>query len=351
MAMQWVELAQIGLEGRGWSQTQTPYDRLPLYAKGRVHPGLWRLSQHTAGMSVRFRTDSSRLTMRWQSRHPLRDNPYMSRLSETGFDLYVHYRGQWELLGICGAMSQGGTQQDLIMDLPREPRRYLMHLPLYNGLKEAALGVDAEAFLEPELPRDPGDQPPIVFYGTSITQGAFASRSGMSYPAILGRRLDWPTINLGFAGMGKMEPAMASLLAELPARAFVLDPVPNLSGPEIRERGVPFIETIRHAHPETPLVVMESVERTIAHHQPAWRVRLTDAQKAIREVYDRLVQRGDSTMHYLTADAILGLDGETTVDGTHPSDLGFVQMADALTPILRQYCSTAPFSLSDQRAT
>jgi hypothetical protein len=335
--MRWINLLDIGLEGRGWhgNDTAHPYDRLPAKAKSQVEQVVWDLACHSSGMSARFVTDSSCLELRWKLRFPLRDMLHMAKVAETGFDLYVQRGEGQDLIGACGATNQSETQASLAANLSRESRRYLVHLPLYNGPEYVHLGIDDDATLEPIPLRTADRHPPIVFYGTSITQGGFASRPGMNYPSILSRRLNWPILNLGFAGQGRMDAPMANFLSELPARAFVIDPVPNLYDPdEAVRRTAPFIQTLRRTHPTTPIILMESVIRTLSHHWPHWQRQVTVANAGFRQSYEQLRQ-GDANLHYVEGIRLIGDDGERTVDGTHPTDWGFAQIADVLLPLLR----------------
>jgi lysophospholipase L1-like esterase len=43
---------------------------------------------------------------------------------------------------------------------------------------------------------------------------------------------------------------------------------------------------------------------------------------------------GDAAVFYVPASSLLGADGEDTVDGTHPTDLGFQRMAEGMAPVL-----------------
>jgi lysophospholipase L1-like esterase len=56
---------------------------------------------------------------------------------------------------------------------------------------------------------------------------------------------------------------------------------------------------------------------------------------ALQQAYQTLLAEGVSNLQYLPGENLLGDDGEGTIDGSHPTDLGFVRMADALEPVLR----------------
>jgi lysophospholipase L1-like esterase len=173
-------------------------------------------------------------------------------------------------------------------------------------------------------------QKPLVFYGTSITQGGCASRPGMAYAAILGRRLDRPTINLGFSGNGRMDPEVASLLAELDPAVYVIDCVPNMGPADVASRTEPLVQRIRKARPQTPILLVEDRTYTNAPLLPALEQRHQASRQALRSAYEALTASGIKNLYYLEGETLLGDDREDTVDGSHPTDLGFMRMADAL---------------------
>jgi lysophospholipase L1-like esterase len=149
-----------------------------------------------------------------------------------------------------------------------------------------------------------------------------------------GRRLDRLAINLGFSGNGKMEPELADLLADLDPVVYVLDCLPNMTAEEVERRVEPFVRRLRAAHPATPIVLAEHRSYSNAALVPAQRERNVASRAALKSAYDRLVAAGVKGLVYLTGDPQLGDDGEATVDGSHPTDLGFLRMADAFGAVL-----------------
>lgn len=266
--------------------------------------------------------------------------PHMTAAGVSGLDLYVRDAGQWRWIG--GSRPQNGKVSDqlLVRGLSRAKREYMLYLPLYNGIDSIELGLSPDATFEP-APDRYTDRKPIVFYGTSITQGGCASRPGMAYPSILGRALDWPTINLGFSGNGKTEPEMAALLAELDPAVYVLDSLPNLTVEQVGERVEPFIKTLRASHPETPIVLVENLSYPDATLIDARRTKVVEANALLGKLYADLKKAGDKHLHYIAATSLLGGDGEDTVDGTHPTDLGFSRMAQGMEPVLREALADA----------
>ena len=241
----WFDIRCLDVEGRGWNDTKTFYDRLPARAEAKVRDPVWKLSHHSAGMRVRFVTDSSALHARWVLTNPWLYLQNMAATGVSGLDLYVRTEeGRWRFLA-AGLPSAQTNSVTLAENLVPGKREYLLYLPLHNGVQSVELGLASGATLAKAGPWGPGERKPIVFYGTSIQHGLCASRPGMVHSAILGRRFNWPTVNLGFSGQGKMEPAMADLLAELDPAIYVLDCLPNLVAAEVKERVEPFVRTLR----------------------------------------------------------------------------------------------------------
>jgi hypothetical protein len=168
---------------------------------------------------------------------------------------------------------------------------------------------------------------PVVFYGTSITQGGCASRPGMAYPALVSRALDVPIINLGFSGNGQMEPELADLLAELDPAVYVLDALWNMTPQFVAERTAPFVRKLRAAHPNTPILLAEDC--TVRGNIPTAKGRI------LREVFAGLQQEGVTGLHFLSAEGMMGPDDQGTVDGCHPTDLGFMYQAEVFVKALR----------------
>jgi len=327
------DIRALGIEGQGWTDLAHPYDRLPAKAEGVVRDPVWGLSHNSAGMCVRFVTDARSIAARWKLRSASLDMDHMPATGVSGLDLYGRGDDGWHWVG-TGRPGGVDNEEVLVEGLDEGPREFILYLPLYNGVESVSVGVPPGTTLA-KAPAYPNDHAkPICFYGTSITQGGCASRTGMAYAAIIGRWLDRPAINLGFSGNGQMEPEMARLLAELDVSCYVIDCCPNL-GPElVAERTEPLVRTIREARPEVPIVLVENI---IYQQAPlvAW-ARDAGAAKNVelKAAYDRLIADGVAGLHYVEGADLLGGDGLGTVDGTHPTDLGFLRMAEVLTPVL-----------------
>jgi hypothetical protein len=330
----WYDVREWGVEGKGWSDTERPFDRLPARARGVVRDVIWDLSRHATGLAVRFETDAPAIAARWTLASAALAKPQMPATAVSGLDLYAQDdAGAWRWAGVSRWPDRFPTvEAELATGLDGRARAYTVYLPLWNGVLDLEIGVPTGATFAPIAPRAAA---PLVVYGTSIVHGAAAARAGMAYPAILGRRLDLPTINLGFAGNAHMEPELVALIAELEPCAFVIDCLPNMSGPLVEERAAPLVRTLRRAHPTTPIVLVEDRSYAEAAFRPALREGNRTRRAALRAAFRHLQDEGVPHLTYVEGDSLLAADGESTVDGSHPTDLGFVQMATALEPHVR----------------
>jgi hypothetical protein len=283
---------------------------------------------------VRFVTDATEIDARWAVTDGWLYQPNATAICVSGLDLYVKMETGWRWLAV-GIPKAQTNEVALIKHLLPGKREYLLYLPLYNGTKYVELGVPGTNVIEPAPAWGPGVRKPIVFYGTSILQGLAASRPGMVHSAILQRRFNWPVINLGFSGNGKMEPEMADLLAELDPSVYVIDCLPNMVAGEIKERTEPLVKKLRAAHPDTPIVLVE--DRTL---QASFLIKgqlegyhLKDRAE-LKGAFDRLQKDGVKDLYYIPGEHLFGDDGEGSTDGSHPNDLGFTRQAEIFAGVL-----------------
>jgi lysophospholipase L1-like esterase len=322
----WYDAKELTIEGKGWADTEAFYRRLPARAKDVVPDAVWSLSKHTAGIAVRFVTNSPRIAATWDGGGAMN---HMAATGNSGLDLYARRDGQWVFCGV-GRPNTEKTTADVAKGLGTERTEYMLYLPLYNGTAELQIGIEPGATLATAPPRPAEQARPIVFYGTSITQGGCASRTGMCHAAILGRWLNREVINLGFSGAGKMEPALVDLLSELDPAVYVLEALPNMTTELVRERIQPSVRRLRQARPDTPILLVESPLHPDTN----------PGNPALREAFNALKQDGVKNLYYLEGKDQLAGPENGTVDGVHPTDLGFYRMAVAYRPMLERILST-----------
>ena len=326
-AFVWYDARQIGVQGKGWQQTDKYYERLPARAEGAISDNVWKFSKHSAGLCVRFATNSKNIAARWTLTSSQLAMPHMCSIGVSGLDLYVKVENNWQVIGVGEPSGYPSNERVLARDIESGNHEYILYLPLYNGIDSLEIGVDPNTAISkttrPQLK-------PIVIYGSSIVQGACASRPGMAHTNILSRRLDREVINLGFSGGAKIEPGMADMLAELDPAVYVIDPVPNIEAGMIPERFEYFVSKIRQAHPDTPLIFCESYR---------WPKMLStsksefDTNMEFRKFHQQLKTQGLKNTYYISSKDFPGTDG---ADLGHPTDCGFTRMANILEPVLKQ---------------
>jgi len=333
-AIVWHDLAELGLEGQGWpvDDLAARYDRLPAKAERIVRDAVWNLSRQSAGLHFRFITDATEIHLHHQVGGERLALAHMPATAVSGIDLYaLAPDGTWKWVEVTRPTAKETRHKISGLDPGR--RTYALYLPLYNATESVRVGVPEGAEFLPVAPRT---EKPIVFYGTSITHGASASRPGMVHTAILGRRLDHPVINLGFSGNGRMEPEVGALLTEIDAAVYVIDCLPNMDAAAVAERAEPLVRQLRAARPDTPVILVEDRSFTNSWIFRERRERHAENRAALIRAFDQLVSSGVQGLHYLHGDDLLGDDSEAAVDGSHPTDLGFMRQADAFEPVLRK---------------
>ena len=336
-SLTWHAVTPGDIEGQGWTDVQSPFDRLPARAEQLVRPEVWNLSRNSSGLYVAFATDAPRIAVRWTLNSQSLAMPHMPATGVSGVDVYVKTDESWHFLA-NGRPTEFPTNE---VEFTAVHGKYLvlgfsyrLYLPLYNGVKSVEIGVPADSTFAFENPKEV--PPPIVVYGTSITQGGCAARPGMAYTSILNRRLDREFINLGFSGNGQTEPELATLLAELDPAAFVIDSLPNLTPEMLAERMPKFLEIIRERHPQTPILLVQNPLYPTFLFIKGTREKVTKANEILAKIYADRVAAGDQAITLVPACDLDADGGETTVDGVHPTDVGFLRLADALEPYLRK---------------
>jgi hypothetical protein len=333
--LKWFDIRDLGVEGQGWRDTENPYDRLPARAKAIVRPPVWDLSRHSAGLCVRFMTDAPSISARWTLLHANLAMNHMPASGMSGVDLYAKLKGKWVWAGV-GIPSGQTTTVQLGDNYAAGLREYMLYLPLYNGVTSVAIGIPTNARLAPAPRRTGKKAAGFVVYGTSITQGGCAFRSGMGYPEILARSLDCHAVNLGFSGNGPLEIELIRLMIELNPAAYILDCLPNMVPDQVRDRTEPAVHALRAAHPATPIVLVENITYQRAPVQDPGTAFHEDKNIQLRAAWKRLRQARVKGLFFVPGANLLGRDNLGTVDGTHPTDVGFLRIAKGLEPVMRK---------------
>lgn len=321
-------------------KNQVPFRRMPDAVAQTVSPGVAGLAHCTAGGRVRFSTDSDLVAIH-VTMHRVSKMSHMPLTGSAGFDLYVDD----PLTGTSRywrTFTPPFDIKDGYESVIRFPSRMLRHItvnfPLYAGVDTLLIGVRETAQLGAGLRYR--DMDPIVYYGSSITQGGCASRPGNCYQNILARRTNLDYINLGFSGCGRAEDTMIDYLASLPMSVFVSDYDHNAPSPaHLQETHCKLYRAIRAAHPEIPYIMVSRFDFDSAYEESIAR------RDVIFGTYRYARETGDRNVYYIDGASVFrGPDEDgCTVDGTHPNDHGFALFASALGAELKRAFTQGAF--------
>lgn len=341
-----VDATDLRIINKAFDNTERTFSRLPVDIKDSIAPGrdLWDRQQCSAGIGIRFATDSKRIGVKYR----LLWDTHLIHMADTGLkgtDLYI-FEGDsaWRhvntnrpyVLKDEDGNKTKWVESTYVSNLDGDMHEYVVYLPLYDGVEELYIKIDSTATITNGAPEliDPNRR--IVAYGTSILQGGCASRAGMAATNIMSRELNAEVMNLGFSGEGKMDRYIASALAQIPdVDLFLLDPVPNCTELMCDTLTYDFVKTLRTLRPDVPVVMLEGPLYPYYRYDAMFNSYLPAKNAAFRRNYDRLVAENPDNLYYVSSEGLDGIEDDGTVDGIHLTDLGFRHYADKMTPIIR----------------
>lgn len=317
---------------------ETDFKRLPHSLGSTIdNSNVNILYKHTSGIRLRFKTNSRRIVISYVLPEITNFN-HMPRTGTSSFDLYAD--GEY-----CKVLQAGTNVSDKKADLEeiensfssgydfadRKERELLINFPLYNAVSKVYISLEEDATVA--APGAYGIENPIVFYGSSITQGGCASHPGNNYSHIISRRLDADFVNLGFSGGCRAEDEFAEYFANMPMSIFVYDYDHNAPSVEHLEKThEKLFKRFRQSQPDTPVVMVSAAD--LAHGKDNHVLR----KEIIRKTYENAVAAGDQNVWFIDGDTIYQNVGRgfCTVDGCHPNDLGFWCMANSIGAVLEK---------------
>ena len=324
------------LHGLFYCKNEGRFRRLPFEVAKATSEGVANLSMHTAGGRLRFCTNSPYVAIKCFT-DAGSVMSHMPILGSHGFSLYTY--------GVFAGMYAPTIQQynQAVCnncDLEFDGLRYVignegaveLYFPLYNGVKKLFIGLKRGSVVFKA--EDYKISKPLLFYGSSITQGGCASRPGNDYISFLARKLNFDFINLGFSGCAKAEPAIAEYIAKQKVSVFVLDYDYNAPNADyLKQTHYPLYKKIRDKNPFVPIVLISKpnffeggVEDSVVR------------RAVILQTYNKAKSEGDNNIYFIDGKTLFGSDcrDSCTVDNCHPNDLGFYRMATAIEPVLKE---------------
>lgn len=307
---------------------ETPhFMRMPQAVADQVNIQVQELACNTTGGRIRFKTDSAKVAIRvWM--HDVMKAPHFPLTGSAGLDLYADgvYRGTFVPPYDITDYFEGRVDMK-----SSQMREILIHMPLYSGVVKLEIGVEpGSQLLNAEEYKH---QVPVLYYGSSITQGGCASRAGNSYQNIISRDLDCDQINLGFSSGALAEDVMIEYLTKQEMSVFVMDYDHNAPNPaHLAATHEKLYRAMREAKPEVP-IIMVTMPKVVPSE---------DSQKrrdVVWATYDKAVAEGDKRVRFIDGCemmAALGSDGGL-VDNAHPNDLGFFCMAKVIGSAIKEF--------------
>ncbi|MCD7976779.1 MAG: SGNH/GDSL hydrolase family protein [Tannerellaceae bacterium] len=320
------------IQNQGWTEeTGQSYSRFPDRARNTVRKEVWELSENSAGLAIHFYSNAPEIEVRYQVKGALQMQ-HMPATGVSGVDLYaINSDGEWNVC--AGTFSFGDTIQYRFESLTKDQYHdygyeYRLYLPLYNTVRWLEIGVPQGSLFE-FIPVSP--EKPVLLYGTSIAQGGCVSRAGMAWATILQRSLDYPLINAGFSGNGRLEPEVLDLITEIEARLYILDCLPNLTQEneeEIYHRIVQAVKQIRNKQ-AAPILLIEHLGYSNMGTHSLYAASVEKVNKASKRAYETLRQEGIPALYYLTREE-LAIPADGWVDHIHPNEWGMQAQARAV---------------------
>ena len=297
--------------------------RLPQSIANQVSSGVAHLNHDTSGGRLRFKTDSKafKIIVEYDYIWPMQ---HMTLVGSSGFILLEIKNGKREYVKILPPTFNDKTGYTTEINLKGDGlREYILYFPLYGRVRNLTIGLTKNAKV---LPAKYKDILPIVYYGSSITQGGCASRPDSSYQAMIEKKNDIDFINLGFSGNGKGETIMANYIASIKASLYVIDFNNTvISLEELKERHFPLYKTIRDKNPDTPILILTKTNGIKDNDN-------LDREKIIKSTYLNAKKLGDNNIYFLSGHSLISMENAQhfLVDSDHPTDLGFYFMANRI---------------------
>ncbi|WP_449537907.1 SGNH/GDSL hydrolase family protein [Ferdinandcohnia sp. Marseille-Q9671] len=317
------------ISGFAWFEKEERYRRLPSKPDYGLPTAVDELANNTSGGQIRFRTNASKLVIKVKLT-AIAGMGHMPASGQCGFDVYVGEPGQQQYYASAYPAVHEQSYERVIWEVndKEHEREVTLNFPLYVGVEEVLIGTNQDAIID--MPTPFLSDKRVIFYGTSITQGGCASRPGMSYTNILSRRINLEFINLGFSGSGKGEQEVALTIREIDRPAcFVLDYEANATLEQYKATLVPFIETLREYHPDVPMIIVSRIR--FAQDEVTGYNEQQERREYSKTTVEKMQQQGDQHISFIDGSTLLGDHWhECTVDGIHPNDLGFMEMANRM---------------------
>ncbi len=294
--------------------------------------------RNSTGLAIVFKTDSRSISAKWTTlSKSIGSN--MTPIFHSGLDIYIKDGKRWVFAGVARPKTKGVTEHEFVMvkRMAEGVKECMVYLPMFNSVASLEIGIDEGATIE-AIPSPFKHK--ILFVGSSLTHGASASRPGACYVARMGRMLNAETPNIGLSGKCRLDDFFANIVCATEADAYIFDTFSNSTKKMIEERLYNFVKSIVAAHPNKPMIFLQTVKRDAGYFDLGARKR-NDEQREAAERLMADICKEFPNVYFLNPGFEIGDDGEGTTDGTHLNDLGVQRTLDNIVPqvkkILKKY--------------
>lgn len=325
--IRYVDAKQLGVVNKAGDASDN-FSRVDTRRYNNLPEKVKQYLDFSTGVAIAFRTNSDIICARWTTRK-CDNGANTTRILREGLDLYILKNGEWIFAGI-GTPSENGHHESVIVKEMTDTVKYcLLYLPVMDVVDSLEVGIADNAYID--IPDKQLFNGRIVVIGSSITHGVAASRPGMTFPARIQRSLGMEVINLGMAGLCRMEEFYNDIADDIMPDMFIVDPFSNPSSEEINKRLERFVKRLCKSHPNVPLLVLQTLNRESCIFDIGKRKYEMQKQKAAETGMSNIIV-GDEKIFFMNPGMFIGNDHEGTVDGTHPTDLGFTRILERLVP-------------------
>ena len=328
----WVDASTLTIINKAQTDTVT-WQRIDTTRYDNLTKTAATYLSFSTGIAVTFRTDSRNIYARWTTsgRKPAANN---TLINQSGLDMYIMHDGKWTFAG-TGSPKSGKTRQEapVACNMTDSVKECVLYLPLFDTVKDLQIGIDPGATIE----KAPGlFNGRIAVIGSSITHGSSASRPGMTYPARLGRAFGMETINIGLSGQCKLDKFFSDIAGDTEADLFIFDTFSNPTPEQIEERLRGFVKAVRKAHPDTPLIFLQTEVRETGNFDLKKRELESNKRATAERIMNEIIASGERNIYFINPGMPIGGDHEATVDGVHPTDLGFTRILEHIQPRIEE---------------
>ncbi|MBO5928289.1 MAG: hypothetical protein J6Q32_05510 [Clostridia bacterium] len=308
----------FNLKGVYFDQEENKFMRIPRKVAKACSDGVNFLCSNTTGGRVRFSTNSKRFIIKVRYK-VFTIMPHFALAGSTGCSLLIDDGDKPVLCKMLTPYPDNKNGYAIGIDLDGKMHNYTLYMPLYNDVESLEIGLEEGAELG--LGKPYKNVKPIVYYGSSITQGGCASRPDSCYQGIICKKNNVDFINLGFSGNAKGEDAIAEYIANLDCSLFVYDYDHNAPTIEhLIATHEKMFKTFREKNKNVPVII---ISKPNDNNGKIDMIR----KRIIRKTYLNAKNSGDDNVYFIDGATLYKYNKDFTVDSCHPTDLGFYFMA------------------------